>query len=219
MTNSALSILTLGLLLAASPLRAEDAAAPKRTPPTSYTSISPIYGQLVSFSTPIGFVPVFENTKEAFYIREAVPKGETVQQWSQMITVTGARAAAGNPGFTPQGLAAAIAGGFKKACPETFATKGLAATKFGDQDAFIAVAACGKVNTSADGHSEAALIVAVKGRADGYTIQWAERGPSQPAAPVIEYAKWQARMRELMPIRFCPIVPGEAAPYPSCVGN
>jgi hypothetical protein len=219
MTRSALSIMTLGLLLAACPARAEDAPAQKRAPPTSYTAISPIFGQLVSFSTPIGFVPAFENTKDAFYIREAVPRGETAQQWTQMITVTGARGAATNPNFNAQGLAAAIAGGFKKACPETFAAKGFGATKFGAQDGFVAVAACGKLNSSADGHSETALIIAVKGSTDGYTIQWAERGPQQATVAVIDEAKWQGRLRALTPIRLCPIVPGEAAPYPSCVGN
>jgi hypothetical protein len=28
---------------------------------------------------------------------------------------------------------------------------------------------------------------------------------------------WRGRLRELMPIRLCAIVPGEAAPYPSCL--
>jgi hypothetical protein len=57
----------------------------------------------------------------------------------------------------------------------------------------------------------------VKGAADGYTIQWAERATSQPKGPLIDDAKWQARLRALMPIRFCAIVAGEAAPYPSCM--
>jgi hypothetical protein len=38
-------------------------------------------------------------------------------------------------------------------------------------------------------------------------------------APVIDEAKWQARLQALMPIRFCAIVAGEAPPYPSCVGQ
>jgi hypothetical protein len=219
MTRPALSIVTLGLLLVAAGLaRAEDAAAPKRSTPSN-TAISPVFGQLVSFSTPAGFVPVFENTKDTFYIRDAVPRGETLQQWTQMITVTGAKGAAGNPNLTAQALVAAIAGGFKQACPETFAVKGFGAAKFGEQDGFVAVAGCGKVNTSAEGHSETALIIAVKGSADGYSIQWAERGPPQAAIAAIDETKWQGRLHELMPIRFCPIVPGEAAPYPSCVGN
>jgi hypothetical protein len=144
-----------------------------------------------------------------------VPKGETAEQWTQMITVTGHKGAA-TAQFTPQGFANSMAGGFKNACPETFAAKGFGATKLGEQDAFIAVLGCGKVNSSADGHSEMMLLIAVKGNADGYTVQWAERGPTQ-TAPAIDEAKWRQRLQALMPIRFCAIVSGEAAPYPSCV--
>jgi hypothetical protein len=111
-----------------------------------------------------------------------------------------------------------MATGFKGACPETFVAKGFGETKLGDQDAFVAVMGCGKVDSAADGHSEMMLLVAVKGAADGYSVQWAERGPTQ-TAPGIDQAKWQARLQALMPIRFCAIVAGEAAPYPSCVAQ
>ena len=218
MTKSAISIITLGLLLAAAnPAPAEDAQ--KRSPPASFTVISPIWSQLVRFSTPSGFIPAHENTKDTFYIRESVPRGETVQQWTQMITVTGTKGLAGNPNYSPQGHAGSITTGFQRACPESFAAKGFGPVKFGDQEAFAAVAACGKVEGSADGHSETALIIAIKGSADVYTIQWAERGASQPSIPAIDEAKWRGRLHDLMPIRFCPIVPGEAAPYPSCVAR
>ncbi len=183
--------------------------------PASLTVISPVFGQLVRFSMPARFTAVFENAKEAFYIREAVLKGETANQWSQMITVTGARGLAGSANFSPQNLAESIVGGFKRACPESFTAKALGGTKFGAQDAFVGVASCGAVG--ADKHSEAALIVAVKGNSDAYTIQWAERTAQSSSGPVIDETKWQARLRELMPIRLCAIVAGEAAPYPSCL--
>ena len=158
---------------------------------------------------------MFEDTKGPNYIREAVPKGETAEQWTQIITVTGHKDAA-SAQFTPQDFASRMATGFKGHCPESFVAKGLGATKLGEQDAFIAMMGCGKVNDSADGHSEMLLLVAVKGSADGYTVQWAEHGPTQ-TTPVIDDAKWRERLNALMPIRFCAIVPGEAAPYPSCV--
>ena len=82
-------------------------------------------------------------------------------------------------------------------------------------EAYAAVAGCGKVG--ADGHSETALIIAVKGSSDAYTIQWAERTAPASSGGDIDEAKWQGRLHELMPIRLCAIVPGEAAPYPSCL--
>jgi hypothetical protein len=32
-------------------------------------------------------------------------------------------------------------------------------------------------------------------------------------------AKWLERLQKLSPLRLCAIVPGEAAPYPSCLGK
>jgi hypothetical protein len=202
-------------LLAASAVAAQSPAK-KQDAPASFTVISPIWGHLVRFSLPAGFVAAFENTKENFYIREAVLKGETARQWSQMITVTGARGMVAAPNFSPLGLAIQIAKGFEKACPESFVTKVLGATKFGDRDGYAVMAGCGRVDASADKHSEMALIVAVQGASDAYTIQWAERAPGS-STPGIDEAKWQERLRQLMPIRLCPIVSGEAAPYPSCL--
>ena len=70
---------------------------------------------------------------------------------------------------------------------------------------------------------ETALIVAVKGRSDYYTVQWAERAQGDGKAdgkaggkPAIDEARWLDRLRQLQPIRFCPRVPGESAPFPSC---
>ena len=211
MTRARTWMAALGALLASS-------AAAQSPAPSAFTVISPIFGQLVTFSLPASFVTVFENTNGPNYIREAVLKGETSKSWTQMITVTGAKGAAGNAKVSPEIFAGSMVGGFKSACPETFAAHGFGPTKFGDQDAYVAVASCGRVEASADKHSEVALIVTVKGSTDYYTLQWAERGP--PASRgAIDEAKWLARLRQLQPIRLCGIVPGETAPYPSCVGR
>jgi hypothetical protein len=217
-TSIAIAALSV-LMVAASPAHGQAPPAPKPGMPPSFTVISPIYGQLVRFSMPSTFVAAAENVNGGSYIREAVLKGETVKAWTQMITVTGAKGAAGNPQFTPEGFAVSIAAGFKKACPDTFAVKPFGAAEFGEQNAFVAVASCGRVESSADKHGETALIVAVKGSDDYYTIQWAERAPPSAEKPAIDEAKWQERLSKLKPIRFCPIVPGEAAPYPSCVNR
>lgn len=192
-------------------------AASAEGPPT-FTAISPIFSQLVAFSMPQTFVVIGENTKGPSYIREAVLKGETADRWTQMITVTGAKGMVANPKVSPQLFAASIAGGFKTACPDTFSVKGVGPVKFGDQDGFAAVASCGSVVSAPDKHSETALIVAIKGSADYYTLQWAERTPASGKS-VIDEAKWLERLRQLQPIRLCQIVPGEAAPYASCVSR
>jgi len=187
--------------------------------PAAFTAISPIFSQLVMFSLPASFTTVFEQPSQAQYIREAVPKGETVDKWSQMITVTGAKGLGLNPQISAQSFAANIAAGFKRACPDTFAVKPMGQTRISGQDAFVAVASCGKVDASAEKHSEAALIVAIKGTQDVYTIQWAERTAASAENLTIDEGLWKGRLAKLAPIRVCAVVPGEAAPYPSCVNQ
>ncbi|HTQ98414.1 MAG TPA: hypothetical protein VMH83_00425 [Candidatus Acidoferrum sp.] len=182
------------------------------------TAISPIFSQLVAFSFPKGFTNVFEDAKPTGYLREAVLDGETPDQWTQMLTITGAKDLAKNPNVTPQLFADRMAGGFKNACPTSFSGALIGNLKFGDYDGFGAVVSCGSTDAkNATLHSEAALIIVIKGASDFYTLQWAERGASSAAPLKFDEAKWKPRFQQLMPIKLCPIVPGEAAPYPSCI--
>jgi hypothetical protein len=182
-------------------------------------AISPVFGQLVMFSMPTTFRVAYENGNARSYIREAVLTGETVKRWTQMITVTGHKGLAGNPAVTPEGFAKNMAGGFKKACPDSFAAYPFTATRFDGRDAFIAVVACGNIKEGGGARSETALITVIKGTTDYYTLQWAERGPAVASPPKFDIAKWKPRAAALQPIRLCAIVPGEKAPYPSCVGR
>jgi hypothetical protein len=203
------TVLAVSLLLAAT----AQAQAPQ-----SLRVISPIFGQLVSFAMPPNFVAVFENTKGGHYIREAVLKGETPERWTQMITVTGEKGMTLTPGASPEKFAGSIAGGFKSACPDSFAARPFGALKFGRFEGFGAVIGCGRIDSGPTRHSETALLITLKGATDYYTIQWAERGPESDEPPVND-ERWQARLQELSPIELCPIVAGEAAPYPSCVNK
>lgn len=84
-------------------------------------------------------------------------------------------------------------------------------------DAYAVVASCGSVGTEGAAHSETTLIVAIKGAEDYYTIQWAERSEAAAEPLDIDDDAWRQRFEQLSPIRLCPILPGESAPYPSCV--
>ena len=211
MTRAGICLATLGALVAS-------AASAQGPPPASFRVISPIFGQLVTFSMPASFVVVAENSTGPNYIREAVLKGETVNRWTQMITVTGAKGLVGspkaNPDATPETFAGSIVGGFRSACPESFAAQGFGPTKLGDQDAYVAVASCGSVGTDRHGEIRAGRRREGPGR---FTTRCNGPNARQRAGkPAIDEAKWLDRLHQLQPIRFCPIVPGEAAPYPSC---
>lgn len=184
----------------------------------SVRSITPIFSQLVAFSLPRGFVPVFEDIKGGQYIQESVIEGESIKKWSQMITLTGAKGLALNPNATPMKFANAVAGGFKRLCPNSYGAAGLGETRLGSHTAYTAIISCGEAGTISGQHSETMLLIVIKGQNDYYTIQWAERGKASKTPIRPDAAKWTERFRKLMPIKLCPIVPGEQAPYPSC-GN
>jgi hypothetical protein len=112
-----------------------------------------------------------------------------------------------------------MAGGFQRACPNSYAVKLLSETRLNGFDAAVAVVSCGVSPTTAGKTSETALIVVVKGLADIYTIQWAERSAPSNTPLQIDISKWQDRFKALNPIKLCPRVAGEKAPYPSCVGG
>lgn len=187
----------------------------------SVKNITAIFSQLVMFSFPRGFVPAFEDTKGGHYIQEAVLEGENVNKWSQMITVTGAKGLASNPNITPQIFAAGMAGGFKRTCPQSFKAIGLGDIKIDNHAGFVAILSCGTANPNPVGesYSESMLLIVIRGERDLYTIQWAERGEGSNAPIKLDNAKWVDRLNKLTPIKLCPVVPGEAAPYPSCTNR
>lgn len=185
----------------------------------SVHTIIPVFSQLVTFSLPKGFVPAFENAKGNMYINESVPEGESVDKWSQMVTLTGAKGIAENPKLTPMLLASSIAGGFRRTCPNSYSAAALGQMKIGPHDAFAALVSCGIANPKVDAYSESMLLIVIKGEHDYYTIQWAERSEASTTPIKFDNAKWNGRFKSLIPIKLCSIVPGEAAPYPSCIGG
>jgi hypothetical protein len=214
-----ISILCLVAICAAIPGFAQNRESEVVKPRAQTVSaVTPIFGQLVMLSYPPGFKPAHENSTGSQYIQESVLEGESVEKWSQMITLTGVKGLAADPKATPQLLVQHIAGGFQRACPSSFAAKGLGNLKISGYDAFAAVVGCGAVQSGAQ-RSEMALLIAVKGLSDYYTIQWAERAAPSNEAPVLHDTKWSARFRQLNPIKLCDRVPNERAPYPSCVNQ
>lgn len=203
--------------LAQSKVPAKNEVEAARQQGYSVRTITRIFDQLLMFSFPKGFKPAFEDAKGGQYIQESVLDGESVKKWSQMVTITGAKGLASNPNVSPQIFANKIAGGFKNACPSSFSGTALGAFKLGTHDAFGAVVSCGVANPAGEPYSESMLLIVVKGQSDYYTIQWAERGAASKLPIKMDDAKWQGRLKQLAPFKLCPVVPGEAAPYPSCV--
>jgi hypothetical protein len=182
-------------------------------------AITPVFSQLLMTSIPKGFSTVFVNTSDTEYIREAVPEGEDVDTWTQIITVTGAKGLASNPDVTPRKYAEGMAAGFRQACPESFSAGKISDMKISGHAGAIQIVSCGTSPSTGGKTSETALIAVISGEKDYYTIQWAERAKPSSTPIAIETGKWAERLMLLGPIKLCPIVPGERAPYSSCIDS
>jgi hypothetical protein len=192
---------------------AQTAAAPRLA--------TPVFSQLVAFSLPPEFKstkPTYEKNSGSFYIREQVPEGESLTSWSRMITLSGTRGLAGNPNVTPQALLARMTLDFQRNCPDTFSSNAPGQQKIDGYDAYEVIVSCGRVQSDKP-YGVSAIMLSVKGANDYYALQWTERGHDSAQPPPIDVAYWTRQLARLTPIRLCPIVPGEAAPYTSCTAH
>ena len=61
------------------------------------------------------------------------------------------------------------------------------------------------------------LLFTIKGKNDYYTIQWAERGKPLKSTPNLTDEKWTERLKKLLPLKVCDVIPNEPPPYQSCI--
>ena len=184
------------------------------------TAVTPVFAQLVMFSLPPEFKsskPTYEKNSGSFYVREQVPEGETLGKWSRMITLTATRGLASNPNATPQAMLSRMTVGFQRNCPETFSSAAPGAQKVDGYDAYEVIVSCGRLQSDKQAYSESAVMLTLKGSNDYYTLQWTERGRDSAQPVAIDVGYWTKQLARLNPIKLCPIVPGESAPYPSCL--
>lgn len=183
-------------------------------------AVMPVFSQLVAWPMPSGFARVNEETHANDYLFEAVREGDTLADWSQMVSLTGAAGLADYPQVTPRDFATRLAASFKQTCPDSYYGIELKAPIVDDYPTYAAVAGCGVVpGSSKPAHGETTLIVVIKGAHDYYTLQWSERKPAQSEPPRIDAALWSQRLATLMPIQVCDRVAGETPPYPSCTSS
>jgi hypothetical protein len=181
------------------------------------SAMTPIFSEIVISPQPDGFHAAYQNANGGHYILEMVLKGETVDQWTQMVTVTGVQGNADNQNATARSRLDLNANVFRQACPDTYAAKPLGSTSISGHEAYVAWISCGSTARGGSAHSESDLIVSIKGTADYYTVQWAESGPASSQPFTFDWAKWGDRLEKMTPMKFCPRVPGEPVPYPSCL--
>jgi hypothetical protein len=199
-------IITILFLFTAAPALADNAIA-----------ITPVFSQLVTMPVPQGFASGYEASNDTNYLNELVPQGESVNDWTQMISLTGAKGqSTGNPGEDAARFANNLAGLYQGACPASFTAAPLDAPEVpGAASSLAAFIGCGD---NGMGHSEAMVLLVIVGAADIYTLQWAAHGPLSSSPLTYDPAAWSPRLAEFAATaRLCDPVAGEAAPYPSCL--
>ena len=201
------------------------APAPSKSPKSrsrrSEILISPVYNQLLMHSLPADFGrPSEEFFDDSNFLRQAVLSGETAENWTQKLSVTGIEGMATEAQVTPALLKKYFVQGLRQSCQESFSiAEDLPAEGVAPGfETTLFVASCGS-SPAAPEQSETTLFVIIAGLEDYYTLQWAERGRASSGPLNIDRSKWRKRLAELMPIRLCDIIPGEGPPYPSCSGR
>ena len=200
------------LLVIAAATPAPHAGAPSG----SQRVVTPVFHRLVAFSLPAPFKVGFERTTGNIYVREHVPDGETVDEWSRMITLQGVQGMAYNPAATPQEYLKALSRGFQRHCPDTFVALDLGPQPLAREPSFATVVSCGRVSAGGKAHSETSVMLAINGSDDFYALEWTERGPDAGHPLTLDSRYWTARLAQLGPVQLCAIVPGESPPYASC---
>ena len=143
--------------------------------------------------------------------------GESGDNWSEMITMTGAKDAEGESQTTLDAAAETLAVHFQQACGDTFGSQSLGPGTIDGHQALLVFLGCGTVAAAQGRVSETAIIIFIKGASGYYSLQWAERKPVENSRPVFDATLWNARNADLSPIRVCERVEGEEPPYPSCI--
>jgi hypothetical protein len=177
----------------------------------------PIWAQILAISFPKGFVPVTEKITGPQYLHESVPVGESVDDWSQMITIVGNRGVALQPNVTVDNAVDYFVGVYRKACPDSLASMDLGSGGLDQYGGRVMIVSCGAVAYGKGPHGESMLLIVLRGSEDYYVIQWATRGPPRPTPPELSRGEWEERLQRLKPIKICDR--GEAPPYPSCLSD
>ena len=177
----------------------------------------PIFGQILALSFPQGFVPVTETTRGQQYLQESVPIGESVENWSQMITIVGNRGVALQPSVTADNAIDYFVGLYRKGCPDSLALMDLGSGGLDQYGGRVVIVICGTVAYGKGPHGESMLLIVLRGSEDYYVIQWATRGPPRQTPPELSRGEWEERLQRLKPIKICDR--GEAPPYPSCLSD
>lgn len=157
----------------------------------------------IDIPAPFAPVPGFSDLADGSALEEFLIPGETLEAWTQLITLTGLAGA--TEGMTPDEAAAAMAQnmaqGYSAACPNGMNAVDLGSPAITGAEVVIAGwLACDQVN--GNGQSEAMVVLIMVTGGTIYTAQWAEHVPATDGPPVFDQSHWMPRLDTLMTFSF-----------------
>lgn len=156
-------------------------------------------GPRIDVPAPFRLPPAFADSGPGGAIVEFLPEGDSLQDWSQMLTLTAAPGLAGGQDAhaAAVGMAEGLRQGYSNACPGGLGVEDLGSPAMpGAEAAFAAWLGCDEVGDS--GFAESMVVLVVVAGGTTYTAQWAERGPAVDAPPIFNFERWLPRLEALM---------------------
>lgn len=169
---------------------------------------APVFGRVVSFWLFDRFEPVYEAQNDRQFILEFVPQGETVDNWTRMITLSAYRGVGSSPLTTAQMQAQFF--NTTNGCNRGSFSTVIASGKLADgADYNLSSNGCGATagtgyQGAVSGRGEQFLALIVRDSENVYTLQYAERGtPFAAGAQPIADGSVSAAMARFRSIGFC----------------
>lgn len=215
-------LMALLLLLLPFETLAQSRTLPDGRPVSSVQISIPVFHQTISTTYPFDDLDAVVDFQEIVgdrqgFIAEWVPEGETVHNWTQMLTITGYNQAASHlsrpaANVLVGALIQSLTENYRRGCQAVDIQPLRVERPVGTRAVDAVFLACNQVTGAR--HGEAMVAIAVVGTQDLYSLQWAERFPGGQS-PVPD-AIWQARLQSLAASRFCDPPAGSSRPPVIC---
>lgn len=128
----------------------------------------PVFSQKLEVAYPNSYKVGPQDSHGNVFIMEMVPKTESPDSWSEMLTVSGYKGLAATQ--TAQSAMELETNSIKSACPKTFVFEKIDYKQSQNYPAALAIVGCSKHPTMA-GKSELALQLVIQGKKDIYMIK------------------------------------------------
>ncbi len=132
--------------------------------------VAPIWSQIVVWTVPQGFASAFTQTRGGSYLQEFVPRGQSVQDWQQMITVTARAAWPKGEGMRPR-IWPEIGEGLSGGLPARLSrNRNSAPVVDGAAEVVAGHLSCAALPGA--GYGEAMVFIVARAGPDVFTFQW-----------------------------------------------